>query len=47
MFDFSSKNELINKLEELNDIKRKKIFNTLLSQNQRAKCESQKFYLFS
>jgi hypothetical protein len=47
MFEFSSKNELINKLEELNDIKRKKIFNTLLSQNQRAKCESQKFYLFS
>ena len=47
MFEFSSKNELINKLEEFNEVKHKRIYNTLLSKIQMAKCESQKFYLFS
>jgi len=47
IFEFSNKDELITVLENYNLEKRKKIYNINLSKTSIAKCEIQKFYIFS
>lgn len=46
-FTFSNKEELLSYLEQYNIEKKKKIYNSNLSEKTIAKCETQKFYIFS
>lgn len=47
VFEFSKKEELVSCLENYNLEKQKKIYNITLSKTSIAKCEIQKFYIFS